>query len=73
MKQRARIYYSEAGKAAWDRAHRPKTCKLVENRALARIVAKKLRDFRSLEQVAGWLWYTYPDNENYQVSNETIY
>ena len=34
---------NQADQAAWDRARRPKTCKLVENRALARIVAKKLR------------------------------
>jgi IS30 family transposase len=31
-----------ADKAAWDRAHRPKTCKLVRNPELARIVADKL-------------------------------
>ena len=34
---------NSADQAAWDRAHRPKTCKLVENRALAHIVAKKLQ------------------------------
>ena len=28
---------NEADQAAWDRAHRPKTCKLVHNRQLARI------------------------------------
>ena len=32
-----------ADQAAWDRAHRPKRCKLAENRALARIVTDKLR------------------------------
>ena len=31
---------SHADQAAWDRARRPKTCKLAENRALASIVAK---------------------------------
>jgi len=62
-----------ADKSAWDRAHRPKTCKLVENRSLARIVARKLRLEWSPEQVAGWLKYTYPDDENNQVSHETIY
>ena len=63
----------KADRAAWDRAHRPKTCKLVENRALARMVAKKLKKFWSPEQIAGWLKRTYPDDENYQVSHETIY
>ena len=62
-----------ADQAAWDRAHRPKRCKLAENRALARIVAKKLKRLWSPEQIAGWLKRTYPDNENYQVSHETIY
>jgi len=64
---------SQADQAAWDRAHRPKTCKLVENRALARIVARKLQLEWSPEQIAGWLKHTYPDDEHYQVSHETIY
>jgi IS30 family transposase len=63
----------DADQAAWDRALRPKTCKLVENRALARIVATKLRQFWSPEQIAGWLKRTYPNDENFQVSQETIY
>jgi transposase, IS30 family len=62
-----------ADKEAWNRALRPKTCKLVHNRALAGIVAKKLRGLWSPEQIAGWLKYTYPDDENFQVSHETIY
>ncbi len=64
---------NEADQAAWDRAQRPKTCKLVENRALAHIVAMKLKRKWSPEQIAGWLKRTYPDDENYQVSHETIY
>ena len=40
---RGRYRASKADEAAWDRARRPKACKLVENRALARIVARKLR------------------------------
>ncbi len=64
---------NEADKNAWDRAHRPKICKLVENRPLAYIVAKKLQLEWSPEQVAGWLKQTYPSDESYQVSHETIY
>ena len=64
---------SHADQAAWDRAHRPKTCKLVQNRALAHIVAAKLRWQWSPEQIAGWLKRTYPGDENYRVSHETIY
>jgi IS30 family transposase len=70
---RRRYRASEADLAAWDRAYRPKRCKLAENRALARIVARKLRKLWSPEQIAGWLKRTYPDDENFQVSYETIY
>jgi IS30 family transposase len=49
---------SEADEAAWDRARRPKLCKLMQNRALARIVAQKLKRLWSPEQIAGWLKYT---------------
>jgi IS30 family transposase len=70
---RHRYRASKADQAAWDRAHRPKTCKLAENRALARIVAEKLQLQWSPWQVAGWLKRTYPSDENYQVSHETIY
>ncbi|MBF8285355.1 MAG: IS30 family transposase, partial [Anaerolineales bacterium] len=62
-----------ADQAAWDRACRPKTCRLVQNRALARIVAEKLQLEWSPEQVAGWLKRKYPDDENHRVSHETIY
>ena len=34
---------SKADQAAWERAKRPKTCKLAENRALAHVVARKLQ------------------------------
>ena len=64
---------SQADQAAWDRAHRTKTCKLVANSALARVVARKLQLEWAPEQIAGWLKHTYPKDENYQVSHETIY
>lgn len=64
---------NQAEQAAWVRAHRPKVCKLVDNLSLARIVAKKLQLEWSPVQIDGWLKRTHPDNENYQVSHETIY
>jgi len=64
---------SHADHAAWDRTRRPKICKLVGNRTLAHIVAGKLQMQWAPEQIAGWLKHTYPDDENYQVSHETIY
>ena len=70
---RQRYRACQADQAAWHRALRPKRCKLVTNRALARIVAAKLRLLWSPEQIAGWLKHTYPDDESFQVSHETIY
>lgn len=70
---RRRYRASAADQAAWDRAHRPKTCKLAQNRALARIVAEKLQLEWAPRQIAGWLKRNYPDDENFQVSHETIY
>jgi IS30 family transposase len=64
---------SKADQAAWDQAHRPKSCKLARNHTLARIVAQKLKMLWSPEQIAGWLKCTYPQDESYQVSHETIY
>jgi len=64
---------NQADQAAWDRARRPKICRLAENRTLARIVAAKLQWLWSPEQVAGWLKRTYPHDATFQVSHETIY
>jgi len=103
MKQRTRIYYTEADRALmwerwrrgesldsiarlFDRNHsaiggilsrsggiRPRPrCKLAQNRALAHLVADKLRLQWSPVQVAGWLKRTYPHDETHQVSHETI-
>ena len=70
---RRRYRANQADQAAWDRAKRPKTCKLAENRALARVVASKLQLEWAPDQIAGWLKRTYPGNEAMQVSHETIY
>ena len=70
---RRRYRANQAEEAAWQRAHRPKSCKLARNPALARIVAEKLMDRWSPWQIAGWLKRTYPDDMSMQVSHETIY
>lgn len=64
---------NQADQAAWDRARRPKICRLAENRTLARMVAAKLQWLWSPEQIAGWLKRTYPHDATFQVSHETIY
>ena len=64
---------SRADQAAWDRAQRPKVCKLVTDRRLARVVAGKLKQRWSPEQIAGWLKDIHPNDERKRVSHETIY
>jgi IS30 family transposase len=70
---RAHYRANQAEQAAWDRACRPKRCKLAENRALARLVASKLQLQWSPRQIAGWLQRSYPGDESCHVSHETIY
>jgi IS30 family transposase len=58
---------------AWDRARRPKICRLASDRKLRCLVWRKLRDDWSPEQISKWLVKTYPDDPNLHVSHETIY
>ncbi|MNX59154.1 hypothetical protein D3C86_900110 [compost metagenome] len=55
-----------ADQAAWDRARRPKICKLADNWNLAHIVAEKLKLQWSPEQISGWLKCAFRGNEAYQ-------
>ena len=70
---RRRYRANKADQSAWEQAHRPRPCKLAENRALARIVAEKLQLQWSPRQIAGWLKCTFAEDESFQVSHETIY
>ncbi len=70
---RRRYRANKADDAAWERAHRAKTCKLAQHPALARQVAEKLMLQWSPRQIAGWLKSHYPQDESRQVSHETIY
>lgn len=70
---RADYRASVADKAAWQRALRPKPCKLGLHPRLRRIVAAKLRLRWSPEQIAGWLKCHHPEDETLHVSHETIY
>jgi len=70
---RRRYRAHRADKAAWKRARRPQSCKLVENPQLRRVVEELLVERWSPQQIAGWLARTYPDDEEMRVSHETIY
>jgi len=64
---------SVADEEAWNRARRPKRCRLACNARLRRAVARKLRRNWSPEQIAGWLKRAYREEESFYVSHETIY
>jgi IS30 family transposase len=67
-------YRADAAEAAaWERARRPKVCKLAAVPRLAQVVGEKLALKWSPEQISGWLARAYPDDPGMQVSHETIY
>lgn len=70
-----RLHYraAQADWSAWESARRPKPCLLATNRALQWIVAGKLKQDWSPQQIAGWLRDQYPGNPEMWVSHETIY
>jgi len=64
---------SRADRHTWERACRPKPCRLVGFRPLLGLVEQKLAENWSPQQIAGWLKRTFPDSESLHVSHETIY
>jgi len=64
---------SDAEQLTWDRAHRPKRCKLADSAFLRRVISAKLRRGWAPQQIAGWLTRTYPGDKTKHVSHETIY
>jgi IS30 family transposase len=70
-KRRYRALFAE--EEAWRRARRPKPGKLELCPQLRAIVAERLAQKHSPEQISGWLAARYPDNEAMRVSHETIY
>jgi IS30 family transposase len=64
---------AKADERAWERARRPKRCLLAENYRLRDVVAKKLEEDWSPQQISGWLARHYPDDKAMRVSHETIY
>ena len=52
---------------------RPKACKLAKHTQLRRQVIRKLKDYWSPEQIAGWLKLEYPMDSDKTISHETIY
>lgn len=69
-----RVYRAaRAEERALDNARRPKPCLLALNPPLCKLVAGKLSDQWSPQQIAGWLKAQYPGDASMNVSHETIY
>ena len=64
---------SWADRRAWERALRPKPCRLAYHAELRWSIAQKLALQWSPKQIAGWLKRQFPADQGMQVSHETIY
>lgn len=62
-----------ADKRTWIRAKRPKQCKLQVNIALRNIIADKLANKWSPEQISGYLKHLFPEDKAMSISHESIY
>jgi IS30 family transposase len=70
---RLRYRAIRADERAWQRARRPKRCKLAASPHLRELVAAKLAQEWSPEQISGWLARIHPGEQALRVSTETIY
>ena len=70
---RAQYRAAEADSRAWERARRPKACRLATCAKLRSIVSEKLSLDWSPEQISAWLKRRFPDDDEMRVSYETIY
>jgi IS30 family transposase len=70
---RNRYRATRADEKAWERARRPKSYLLSVNDRLRDLVAEKLEEDWSPQQISGWLKREYPEDEAMYVSHETIY
>ena len=70
---RAQYRASDADQRTWQLALRPKVCRLALHEKLRTIVASKLTEDWSPQQISGWLKTEYPKDESLRVSHETIY
>jgi IS30 family transposase len=64
---------ADAEVRAWTHAKRPKLCKLAVDAELQQIVASKLAQNWSPEQISGWMKQRYPDRPTMRISHETTY
>jgi IS30 family transposase len=70
---RSQYRANEADSQAWESARRPKPCLLSRHEELRDLVAGKLLQDWSPQQISGWLKMEYPNDEGLRVSHETMY
>ena len=70
---RSRYRATSAERRAWASAERPQACKLALNHELRDLVAGKLSEDWSPQQIAGWLRLERPEDHTCWISHETIY
>ncbi len=70
---RRRYRAQEAEEQSWKRSRRSKRCLLAANERLRDMVAQKLREDWSPQQISGWIAKHYPNDEAMHISHETIY
>lgn len=64
---------SEADRCAWERALRPKRCRLATHPGLRWRIAQKLALQWSPQQISGWLKREFASDQEMRISHETIY
>ena len=64
---------TRAERSAWERALRPKPCRLALHGELRWRVAQKLALQWSPEQISGWLKQQFPTDRDMRISHEAIY
>jgi IS30 family transposase len=70
---RSKYRATTADQRAWHSAQRPKPCRLATHPRLQQVVAARLAEDWSPQQIAGWLKVTHPGDGSMHVSHETIY
>jgi IS30 family transposase len=70
---RAQYRANAADQQAWQAARRPKPCLFARHGQLPELVAGKLIEDWSPQQISGWLQMEYPNDPSLRVSHETIY
>jgi IS30 family transposase len=70
---RVRYRAAQADERSWQQTCRPKRCLLATHHSLQMLVAGKLQEQWSPQQVAGWLKTMHGDDSTMRVSHESIY